>query len=226
MRKPLYGEKKAAIRVNLKLQIAAMEEIIKNTKSKRRTRGSNWRSSRRLCLTQKRAYQVAMIKEVEANKKKEGGKATSRARSGRETSRNGSKNARARVKQPFKSIIQSSFQHLNITTTLQKQWAQLNGEDTLAIEKRAIEGKIKLQSEYLKELQEKSKVNKAINKDIINEQQQVLQQLQDQLAITNATINKNLQDTTAKATGGRAQKIRWIASYSVSKVSKRSMRGD
>lgn len=191
-------KKKAAYTVqSLKLQIAAMEEIIKNTKKVKDEQRQQLDELKKALFDAETAYQVAMIKEVESNKKKE----EEKLRSEREAAEK-RREMIAKMQEQELNELQKHYAKqlsaLEYSYNVQKQWAQLNGEDTLAIEKRAIEEKIKLQSEYLKELQEKSKVNKAINKDIINEQQQVLQQLQDQLAITNATINKNLQDTLQK----------------------------
>jgi DNA repair exonuclease SbcCD ATPase subunit len=191
-------KKKAAYTVqSLKLQIAAMEEIIKNTKKVKDEQRQQLDELKTALFDAETAYQVAMIKEVEANKKKEEEKLQSEREAAEKR-----REMIAKMQEEELNNLQKHYSKqlaaLEYSYNVQKQWAQLNGEDTTAIEKRAIEDKIKLQSEYLKELQEKSKVNKAINKDIINEQQQVLQQLQDQLAITNATINKNLQDTLQK----------------------------
>jgi len=191
-------KKKAAYTVqSLKLQIAAMEEIIKNTKKVKDEQRQQLDELKKALFDAETAYQVLMIKEVELNKKKEEEKLNAEREAAEKR-----REMIAKMQEEELNNLQKHYSKqlsaLEYNYNLQKQWAQLNGDDTLAIEKRAIEEKIKLQSDYLKELQEKSKVNKAINKDIINEQQQVLQQLQDQLAITNATINKNLQDTLQK----------------------------
>jgi DNA repair exonuclease SbcCD ATPase subunit len=191
-------KKKAAYTVqSLKLQIAAMEEIIKNTKKVKDEQRQQLDELKKALFDAETAYQVAMIKEVEANKKKE----EEKLQSGRDAAEK-RREMIAKMQEQELNELQKHYAKqlsaLEYSYNVQKQWAQLNGEDTTAIEKLAIEEKIKLQSEYLKELQEKSKVNKAINKDIIAEQQNVLQQLQDQLAITTATINKNLQDTLQK----------------------------
>ena len=191
-------KKKAAYTVqSLKLQIAAMEEIIKNTKKVKDEQRQQLDELKKALFDAETAYQVLMIKEVELNKKKEEEKLNAE-REAAEKRREMIAKMQEQELNELQKYYSKQLSALEYSYNLQKQWAQLNGEDTLAIEKRAIEEKIKLQSDYLKELQEKSKVNKAINKDIINEQQQVLQQLQDQLAITNATINKNLQDTLQK----------------------------
>lgn len=191
-------KKKAAYTVqSLKLQVAAMEEIIKNTKKVKDEQRQQLDELKKALFDAETAYQVAMIKEVEANKKKEEEKQQSE-REAAEKRREMIAKMQEQELNELQKHYAKQLSALEYSYNVQKQWAQLNGEDTLAIEKRAIEEKIKLQSDYLKELQEKSKVNKAINKDIIAEQQNVLQQLQDQLAITNATINKNLQDTLQK----------------------------
>lgn len=191
-------KKKAAYTVqSLKLQVAAMEEIIKNTKKVKDEQKQQLEELKKALFDAETAYQVLMIKEVELNKKKEEEKLNAE-REAAEKRREMIAKSQEEELNNIQKHYSKQLSALEYNYSIQKQWAQLNGEDTLAIEKRAIEEKIKLQSEYLKELQEKSKVNKAINKDIINEQQQVLQQLQDQLAITNATINKNLQDTLQK----------------------------
>jgi DNA repair exonuclease SbcCD ATPase subunit len=191
-------KKKAAYTVqSLKLQVAAMEEIIKNTKKVKDEQKEQLEELKKALFDAETAYQVLMIKEVELNKKKEEEKLQAE-REAAEKRREMIAKSQEKELNNLQKHYSKQLSALEYNYSIQKQWAQLNGEDTLAIEKRAIEEKIKLQSEYLKELQEKSKVNKAINKDIINEQQQVLQQLQDQLAITNATINKNLQDTLQK----------------------------
>lgn len=187
-------KKKAAYTVqSLKLQVAAMEETIKNTKKVKDEQKEQLEELKKALFDAETAYKVLMIKEVELNKKKEKEKLNAE--------REAAKKRREMIIRMQEQELNELQKHyakqlsaLEYSYNVQKQWAQLNGEDTLAIEKRAIEEKIKLQSEYLKELQEKSKVNKAINKDIIAEQQNVLQQLQDQLAITTATINKNIQD--------------------------------
>lgn len=187
-------KKKAAYTVqSLKLQIAAMEEIIKNTKKVKDEQRQQLEELKKALFDAETAYQVLMIKEVELNKKKEEEKLNAE-REAAEKRREMIVRMQEQEYKDIQKLYSKQLAALEYNYNLQKQWAQLNGEDTLAIERRAIEEKIKLQSEYLKELQEKSKVNKAINKDIIAEQQNVLQQLQDQLAITTATINKNIQD--------------------------------
>lgn len=188
-------EKKKAVYTvqSLKLQVAAMEEIIKNTKKVKDEQKEQLEELKKALFDAETAYQVAMIKEVEADKKKEEEKL--------QAERDAAEKRREMIAKSQEEELNNLQKHyskqlsaLEYSYNVQKQWAQLNGEDTLAIEKRAIEDKIKLQNNYLKELQQKSKTNKNINKEVIEEQQSVLQELQDQLAIITATINKNIQD--------------------------------
>lgn len=187
-------KKKAAYTVqSLKLQIAAMEEIIKNTKKVKDEQKQQLDELKKALFDAETAYQVLMIKEVELNKKKEEEKLNAE-REAAEKRREMIAKSQEEELNNLQKHYSKQLAALEYNYSIQKQWAQLNGEDTTIIEKRAIEDKIKLQNDYLKELQQKSKTNKTINKEIIEEQQNVLQQLQDQLAITTATINKNIQD--------------------------------
>lgn len=187
-------KKKAAYTVqSLKLQVAAMEEIIKNTKKVKDEQKQQLEELKKALFDAETAYQVLMIKEVELNKKKEEEKLQAE-REAAEKRREMIAKMQEQELNELQKHYSKQLSALEYNYNLQKQWAQLNGEDTLAIEKRAIEDKIKLQNDYLKELQQKSKTNKKINKEVIEEQQSVLQELQDQLAIVTATINKNMQD--------------------------------